>query len=211
MDRANIVLAVEILQAVVRKYLYLTGFDRKVTLDMEIVIFGSANCKYCKKQINYLSSVFENKDWLYVDVFSDKEAMEIAVDIDVENLPTVLLLNSKMQKIFQKEGTIPADEIFNRLHGQEENCIPLTSKDLSHSESSNKVSILLSYQPKFKKGDTVQAKTYSGNNLNSFVAVSIKEVSPTEDSIPDEILKDYLDRGGRTKIAYLIDLEGIKK
>ena len=172
---------------------------------MRIVIFGSEKCKYCKKQIEYISGSFNSSDWLYLDVFKDKEALDIAEDIDANNLPTILLLNDRMQKVHQKEGTMPADEIFLKIN-KDVNSIPISNKNKKQVLASKKLDILISYMPSFNIGDLVEAKSFNGKKIKSFHVVSVERVNPEADKIQKRIVADYMSQGGRKNTAYLIRL-----
>lgn len=176
---------------------------------MRIVVFGSEKCKYCKKQVEAISKTFDQSEWLYLDVFKNKEALEIADYIDVDKLPTIVLLNSKMQKIFQKEGTMPCDEIFKILNSQT-TVIPFTKEASLKVSNGNKKFALLSYEPNFKVGDIVSATDYSGEAIGKLKITSIGKSLITEikDKFGEEALNEYVDHGGRINSIYTVEFGG---
>ena len=83
---------------------------------MKIIVFGADRCKYCSKQLGFLSNTFPEDDFLYVDISKDDTGFDIAQDLEVEHLPTILLVDSKNREIYRKSGTLPSDRIFKLLY-----------------------------------------------------------------------------------------------
>jgi len=166
---------------------------------MQIIVFGSKNCKYCKVQKSFMKEVFNDNDWLYVDVFNDINGIDLAISINVDKLPSVVVLNDNNEILLKREGTVSADNIFKVLSNK--NSIPLDNK------KQNK--IMLSYDPCLIPGQIVKACKHNGNFL-----FNVKIKSCLKYNICSVILKitanhkkKYLDKGGRKDIFWLVEFE----
>ena len=166
---------------------------------MQIIVFGSKNCKYCKVQKFFMKESFNDDDWLYVDVFNDTNGIEIATSIDVDKLPSVLVLNDNNEILLKREGTVSADDIFQSLNNKDS--IPINNK------KQNKV--MLSYDPCFVPGQIIKACKHNGEFLFNVKIKSCLKYNTC--SIVPKITannkKKYLDKGGRKDIFWLVEFE----
>lgn len=154
-------------------------------------------------QLKYLSETFDPNDWLYVDVASDSDALSIAHDIHIENIPSLVVLNNKFQEIFRRDGGIvPPDQIFNKVRGN--NSFPIKS-----AEKVKQGFVLLSYEPEFSPGNILCAENYKFQKLCSVkIKTSEKyELNELRTKLGDQIVDEYLSQGGRRNWAYLVNFE----
>ena len=172
-----------------------------------IVIFGADICKFCKIQKKHLSNTFgsDSEEWVYVDVTKDKEGMEIALDIDVENIPAVVVIGNNNIEIKRADGLFPPDQIFSAIRGNSTD-IPFSEREAKKVLKKNSISKLLSYDPKLAAGDIVKAYKYSGEHLKDFTVESCYAVAAVSKNISPTDLNEYQKCGGRKDIAWKINL-----
>jgi glutaredoxin len=135
-----------------------------------ILIFGTKNCRFCTKQLEYLKATYgeQSKNWVFIDVASNNEMMKIAQEAKVETIPSVVILNKKNQIILQRKGTISPDEIFFRQSLHKESGIslpfafvPFTDEEVSYLLNGNKSYGLFSSSFNLKEGITAEAHRYN--------------------------------------------------
>jgi glutaredoxin len=161
---------------------------------MRIIVFGADRCKFCKKQIAYLKETFPDSDWVYVDVVKDKEGFAIANQVNVENLPTVILLDEGNKIIYKKSGTLSPDKIFKILHNIE-NSIPVNLDEKS-------MLTVLSYDPGFKKGQKIKVYSYSGDPLFEATVKLCNEEKV--EKMAKNLKEKYQKIGGRKDIGWIV-------
>ncbi len=169
---------------------------------MQIVVFGTDNCKFCKKQKDFLENSFKDNEWLYVDVVKDKEGLNIAQSLNIDKIPTIVLFNKKNQEIFRKEGTLPCDRIFQTLH-QDKLSIPVSKAEYEEIEKSKMGEILLSYELDLKKGQQIKIKSFENRMLCKANIISCRKVSLNDDGLKIEA-QTYLNKGGRKDIGWKV-------
>jgi len=169
---------------------------------MKIIVFGTERCKFCKIQQKYLENHFNSDEWMYVDVVKDMENLKIASSVNIDKLPTVVLLNEKNKEIYRKEGTLSPDKIFQILEGNSK--LPIFEDDI-------KGEVILSYDPKFVIEETIKAYSINGKYLYDVKIKSCKRIR-TRNINADK--KDrYMKRGGRKDFCWIVNftLVGGKK
>jgi len=170
---------------------------------MKIIVFGTKICKFCKVQKGYLKESFNNKDWLYVDVSKGIENLRIASSINIDKLPTIVLLDDKNKEIYRKEGTLSADRIFDILnYGNKENVNHKSLKIPVIDEQSNKA--MLTYDPFLSKGDSIQIYKFNGVFLGKATVTSSERVNMNESKINDQEKQLYLKIGGRKDFCWIV-------
>jgi len=170
---------------------------------MKIVVFGTKRCKFCKKQLGFLKKTFPDENVLYVDIVKDETGLEIAEDLNIEHLPTVLLMDDQNREIFRKSGTLPADQIFKKIY---------TGKSLPVKKTTSlnkKTTIFLSFDPVLLAGEFVKIYSYGGNFLSK-MKVSNCHLKPIE-QMGEAEKREYLESGGRKDVSWLVELEPVGK
>lgn len=167
---------------------------------MKIIVFGMKRCEFCKVQKGYLKETFNDDDWLYVDVVKDVENLRIANTIDIDKLPTIVLLDEMNREIYRKEGTLSADRIFSILNSEDNKKIPAIKKTSTRT--------LLSYDPNLSKGSEIEIYEFNGKFLHDAKVKSCRRVKVS--SLLDNAKKVYKKLGGRKDICWIVDFE-IKK
>jgi len=167
---------------------------------MKIIVFGIERCKFCKIQKNYLKTAFKDEDWLYVDIVKDVENLRIASSVNIDNLPTIVLLDSKNRELYRKEGTLPADQIFSILNSKNNRKIPVFDQ--------NSKKAFLSYDPNLIKGSKIEIYNFSGKFLKNAEIVSCKKVKVS--SMKKNEKSAYMNIGGRKDVCWIVDFN-IKK
>ena len=171
-------------------------------MENKIFIFGMKNCKYCKVQKKSFSSVFTKKEWTYIDVLDD-DNIELALEIDIDNLPSTIIVGEDNKIVFKKEGLTSPDDIF-RFFVKNEKSIPVSS--LRYNK------VLLSYDPKINNGDNIDVCNYKGEllckaNVSNCKKYSIAEKIPT---VTANQKKAYLSNGGRRDSVWLLQFKKAK-
>jgi hypothetical protein len=164
---------------------------------MKIIIFGSKRCKFCELQKSFLDGRFNQEDWMYVDVVKDMENLKIASSVNIDKLPTVVILDEKNKEKYRHEGTISSDKIFNIIEGKGK--IPLLN-----SNYQNKT--ILSYDPFLKKGDDIKICDFDGNFLYNAKVSSCKKEKINNSNIEKDLLESYAKIGGRKDIYWIVDI-----
>ena len=167
---------------------------------MKIIVFGTKRCKFCKVQQSYLKDRFNDEDWLYVDVVKDVENLKIAASVNIDNLPTIVLLSERNEEIFRKEGTMASDQIFHMLNVDS---IPV--------DDSVDNKIMLSYDPKLKRGDIVKACKLNGKYLYDVKIKSCKCISTESKTIKPIEKKAYIEKGGRKDLCWIVNFLPIER
>jgi len=168
---------------------------------MKVVVFGMDRCKFCKKQTSFLESSFKDNEWLYVDIVKDKDGLQIASTVNVDKLPTIIVLNNKNQEIFRKEGTLPCDRIFQLLT-KDKGSIPVNAEESRKFLESKNGEVLLSYDPNLKRGQQIKIRSFEGKMLFNAQVNSCRKVSITNGEVKSEIKNNYLKKGGRKDIGW---------
>jgi thiol-disulfide isomerase/thioredoxin len=168
---------------------------------MKIVVFGAKRCKFCRKQLRFLSNTFPNKDVLYVDVVNDKTGLEIAEDLNIEHLPTILLMDDQRRETFRKSGTLPADQVFAKVYPGKGLPVKKTPRE--------KTTIFLSFDPVLAKGETVKIYSYGGKFLSEMRVADCHQKNV--DLMAERDKKEYLESGGRKDISWLVELKPVDR
>lgn len=162
---------------------------------MRIIIFGTKKCKFCKVQKSYLENHFNKNDWMYVDVVKDMENLRIASSVNIDKLPTVVILNEKNQEIHRKEGTLPPDQIFQIMEGDGK--IPIFKED-------KKGTVTLSYDPDIFRGAIVKAYKLNGEYLYDVKIKSCRKIQTKNMEVNSVNRKNYMNRGGRKDFCWKV-------
>jgi len=170
-----------------------------------IYIFGANICKFCKKQVKYLENTFgpDSDAWEYINVAGNNEAIKVAQNLNIENIPAIVVLDDEDNMLIKKEGTLPPDVIFNKIH-KNNNILPFSQEELKNKKISQKI---LSYDPFLKTGDKVSVRTYNNDHIcDMIVKKSIKYEVCSRNFSPKE-LNLYSKSGGRKDLAWKVTLE----
>jgi len=169
-----------------------------------IVVFGAKRCKHCKTQKENLFKTYgkSGKDWIYVDVIKEPEALKIAEDINIENIPAVVVFD-KGREIVRSEGKMAPDVAFRAIHGGFS--IPFTKSGKKEILSKKINKAFLSYDPKLNKGQVVKARLYNGTLITELTVES--STCTNVHAISDKDRSLYLRQGGRKDIAWVITLK----
>lgn len=168
-----------------------------------IYIFGSEKCEYCQTQKNIVENRFSN--WQYIDVLKDKNAMEIALDVNVIGFPTVIVTDEKNKILLQETGVVGADRIFEACYKKS---IPIEKKDESRFFSGGLSKILLASYPDLVQDETVDVRLYSGEKLGQAKIKNIRrEVIAGNKKITSVQKQKYLERGGRKDYFFVVEIE----
>ena len=160
---------------------------------MRIVVFGSNKCHYCQMQKESLSKTFEKDDWLYIDLLKDKDAIQLAKDIDIENIPSLVILNSSFQELYRKDGILPPDQIYKILVGGS-NFYPVPNNLKEQVQNGSLKLIFLSYDPAIEKGDTISLVTYKGDILKKATVQKVHklDLDDFENKFGAKLKEEYL-------------------
>jgi len=171
-----------------------------------IYMFGAKGCKFCKIQKNYLDVTFGNNNWTYIDIKEDKKALEVADEIGLENIPSIVLFNSKFQEIHRKDGTMPPDQIFNTLHGNKKT-IPVANNIIIQIKNKKRNYIILSYPPSFQEGEEVLLSSYNDEKIGYAKIDSIIKVATDylDKKYGNKIKSEYLNQGGKKDWSWVIN------
>ena len=177
----------------------------------KIFVFGAKGCKFCSLQKEHLNKTFGKNNWTYIDLKEDKGALDIALDIKIENIPTVVVFDNNFHEIHRKEGILSPDKIFEALYG--EKVLPIDNCLLNYVKKGQTDTVLLSYEPKFQIGEIIKLLTYMGEivskaKINSIIKVSVDYIQKKYGS-KEKV--DYLNKGGRKDWAWAINFDLIKK
>lgn len=153
-----------------------------------IFLFGTKRCKHCNSQKQYLKSTFGEDGFKYVNVL-DEKVLEIAVEMNIENIPSVVVFDDNDKEIFRKEGTVPPDQIFKAIYGSD--CLPIKN---------NSNQIVLSYEPNV--GRTIMLKSYSGKNFGEARVVQSYKIDVR--ALTDRQKIEYDKIGGRKDFAWIV-------
>jgi len=175
-----------------------------------IIVFGAKKCKFCDQQKNFLKRTFQDKDWIYLDLLEDDDILEIAQELGVENIPSIIILDDKNKEIFRTSGKISPDKAFNILTGNNK-IIPLKKDEIEKLKKTQDGRILLSYDPKLKSGENIIASSYCKTEnipikINSCHFINIK----TDTIIYQKEIEKYLDSGGRKDMAWVVSFKKVK-
>jgi len=162
---------------------------------MRIIVFGADRCGFCKKQTLSLKNTFPDSEWVYVDVVKDSDGFAIANQVNVENLPTVILLDEGNRIIYKKNGTLSPDKIFKILHNKKD-AIPVNSNEKS-------MSVVLSYDPGFENGKKIKIYSYSGKYLFEAMVKSCKEEKV--EKMEKNLKTKYQKIGGRKDVGWIVE------
>ena len=180
---------------------------RKVERNRMIYIFGANVCKFCKKQVKYLKNTFGeySDEWEYIDVSGDSDAVKIAQGINIENIPAIVILGKKNELMLNKEGTLPADQIYKIINKNNKK-IPFSHDEEKKILKRENIIKVLSYDPYLVEGDIVQANTYENKFICSMKVKSCIKYDVTSRNFTQEQLNLYNKCGGRKDIAWKLNL-----
>jgi hypothetical protein len=165
-----------------------------------IVVFGAKRCKHCREQREALARTYGKNGWMYSDVSEDFEVYKIAKEINVDGIPSNVIFDDNGIEIFRREGKLSPDEAF---FIQNKNSIPLSDEDARVLAISGKKQAVLSIDPGLSQGDVAEARKYSGEKVAD---VKINQITRYAiDSLPNILQQEYLKRGGRKDVAWLVN------
>ena len=172
-----------------------------------IYIFGANVCKFCKKQIQYLSNTYgaNSNSWEYIDVSRNQDAIKVAQDFNLDSIPSIVVVNEENKLILSKEGTMPSDQIYNTIHKNNKK-IPFSKEEIKKLSKGNKVIKILSYDPFLSKGDIVEANTYEDDTICGMKVESCIKYAISSRNFTQEEMNLYKKIGGRKDIAWKISL-----
>lgn len=171
---------------------------------MKIVVFGSNNCKYCVKQIDFIKSSFSENDWMYIDVSKNNDLLKIASDSKVNNIPTTIVFDDDWNPVFRHEGTTSTDLLFSEIYGNKN--IPIGRKTAELIRDKKITSCILSEKRPINVGDIANLVDYNNKKIVTAKVLSVSRISPkaAESMCNPIMIKEYHDQGGRRDWAQLI-------
>jgi thioredoxin-related protein len=175
-------------------------------MDKRILLFGTDRCKFCKFQINFLKNAFKNKEWMYLDLEKDKDkgVWDIVEKLNVEEIPTLIILNKKSEELGRREGTMGADQILSIMHGGK--VLPIDHQSKTDVVSGKRKFCLLSFEPEsIKVGQKVNTIDFNGKRIAPVIIEGIKKVKINHIKKQyEKIAESYLKIGGTEDWAYMI-------
>jgi len=141
-----------------------------------ILLFGSDKCKFCKIQSQMLEETFEN-DWTYINFLNGKDELDITYNLDINDIPTVIVIDESNKEIYRKSGLTAPDRLFKIINFNNKNLFPTDKECLNNIKAEKTKSIILSYDPLLKMGqkilisdyllsDKIKAKVLEVNKIN---------------------------------------------
>lgn len=185
----------------------------------QILIFGTNKCKFCLKQIDYLKETYgkSSSKWMYINLSKNNNMIKIAKDMNIETIPSVVLLSQDNRIIFTRKGTISPDEIFDKLYNCSSQDIKLRSlpfplKKVSYIkkiQDGRKALRMFSSGFQLKQGDTAIAATYDNETIrlvkiNSITKMTMEQIQQNHRS---ENVDEYLMKGGNKTHAWMINFQ----
>lgn len=169
-----------------------------------ILVFGTDSCKFCKLQQQYLDKNFSKEEWKYIDI-SHNEGLEIAVKMGIDNLPTLVLLNSRNEMVLKKEGMVSCDEIMKSFF-KDSDVLPLNKEEID-SIKNNKGQVVLSYNPNFKKGQRIKAISYARNIISNIEIEECQETQFSQLNCDKRIIDALINKGGQRKRVWKVQFK----
>jgi len=170
----------------------------KRTIIPQILVFGTSKCKFCLKQINHLKKTYgtASSKWIYIDLSKNNNMIKIAKGMNIETIPSVVLLSEDNKIIFTRKGIISPDEIFNNLYKYRPSVdklkpLPFTAEEVPYIQQMQ-----------------LDGKMLKMFKINSILKLTAKQIN--ENYIRKNI-DTYLAKGGNKNYAWAINFQPEKE
>lgn len=182
--------------------------DRENVMSKRIFLFGTKKCKFCDIQKKFLKRTFGNSEWLYLDLIENKDALDIAEDVNIDNIPAIIVLNENYNEVFRKEGLIGPDQLFSKIV-DDNKILPISAPYIKQAKSKKIDKILLSYQPNLNDGDKIKISSFGKEIICESKVARVLKVST--DFIGKKYggleKQNYLNNGGREDWSWVVELD----